>query len=572
MPLPLGEHLEQLRTEVRRDRDIALAQLDEHLAKPLKKRLETFRTIGPLTIEKVVGRQIYLKSSIPEESFFSPQQPVRLSRNNPLQEPFIRGTFFGLIDEFLVVDSFQADEVGTDSSTIWTIDEDFVDLTHFYLETIEELGETTIGREKILPTLFGNPDTSCDPDFYNDTLDELEEQAGIDQSQTQAIANSVSAQCHLVQGPPGTGKTRTLAQTVNRLVISGKRIFVSGFTHRSINNALTKIIETVGRDCPVVKIGRFAEYERDEAFESIESIDDCDHDFTEGPFVIGATPFTLRSKRLPGIIFDHALIDETSQMTTPLAAMVMLRSKAWTFYGDQRQLPPVSFYYAQDPNKASVFHRLQSEDNSTSLNITYRLNADLTEWPSETFYGGNLKSHIDRKLSLLDASPPFSFLAGSPALVRIVNNEEDTRARNDTEVETVAQSIEHLLRNGLSPKEIGVVCPFRAQAAAIRGRLRLVSEDHDEVTVDTVDRFQGQERRIIFVSLATAHERFLSQMERFLANPQRLNVAVTRAQSKVVLLHSQNFADYCEKHAQEAPDTWGIAYSLLCAATVYPDI
>lgn len=104
-----------------------------------------------------------------------------------------------------------------------------------------------------------------------------------------------------------------------------------------------------------------------------------------------------------------------------------------------------------------------------------------------------------------------------------------------------------LLARGIEAKDIGIIAPYRAQVANIRRHL-LSSDvagnwsalDPDSgLSVDTVDRFQGGERMVIIMSFATTNEPELeSQRREFLVNPHRLNVALTRAQRKLILVGS----------------------------------
>jgi DNA replication ATP-dependent helicase Dna2 len=104
---------------------------------------------------------------------------------------------------------------------------------------------------------------------------------------------------------------------------------------------------------------------------------------------------------------------------------------------------------------------------------------------------------------------------------------------NDREAHAAAELARALVASGVPPEEIGVIAPFRAQAA----RLRQHAGDLVErgLTVDTVDRFQGGERRVILLSL-TAAAPPSEEMAAFLSDPRRLNVALTRAREKLIIL------------------------------------
>jgi superfamily I DNA and/or RNA helicase len=83
--------------------------------------------------------------------------------------------------------------------------------------------------------------------------------------------------------------------------------------------------------------------------------------------------------------------------------------------------------------------------------------------------------------------------------------------------------------------------------------------------VDTVERFQGQEREAMIVSFVVSDDAFMDRLAMFLTYPQRLNVAVTRARTKVVLVHSKRFRDWLERNAAHDENP-ALALSLLEAA------
>ena len=137
------------------------------------------------------------------------------------------------------------------------------------------------------------------------------------------------------------------------------------------------------------------------------------------------------------------------------------------------------------------------------LTESWRLNRDLAEWPSATFYGNRLEARHDRKLSLSPASP-HSALQEDPGFVALSHSDTQSSTRSPEEAELVVALILDLLRGGLAPAEIAVVTPFRAQAALIRRMLRTREEFSawpvTDLVADTIERLQGQEREVILVS------------------------------------------------------------------------
>lgn len=569
----LAEELATQRHEICAETRLRRQSIESRWRQPLWSRVQSGRALGPLTVREIESNGlIHFESPAEDIAIFREHDRLRLSKDNP-EGGFHHITFVGSTAKGLTV-YLAAASISIDvNSTGWSLDEDFLDLSNYYLDAIDELGSTIHGRENVAPVLFGGHDASVDLGIYAKSGDALEP-SGLDESQIDAVATALaSSPFHLIQGPPGTGKTYTLALLVAQLLEQNHRVLVTAFTHRAIHQALGKVKSLLGDRHPVVKIARRIPNENlpFDVFETYGESKLASHD---GPFVIGATPFALWTKRLKGIRFDSIVLDETSQLTLPAAAMAMLCGDRWFFFGDHKQLPPVSFTHQDDPAAASVFARLARNTAPSTLNTTYRLNAPLTHWPSENFYGGELTAHSSIAGHRLALKRPASrypaILAAEPSLLRIELRHEGRRSRSEEEADLAADLLADLFDAGLPPDAAGVVVPFRSQASAIRRLLRGDRFAHhrnaDAATIDTVDRFQGQEREVILYSFASSDPDFMNLLGEFLMMPPRLNVAVTRAKTKVILLHSTALREYAESRASysEAADLF---LSLLAAAT-----
>ncbi len=530
--------------------------------KPLEERVQSGRALGGLKINAIDTQEKLIHFVVPREdfAFFTEQQQLRLSQNDPVGNYF-PVNFFGLTPKGLTVScNATSDLVFEGRAADWCLDEDLVDVSPYYLKAIQALGDEAHGRDNVFPTLFGEVDSNIHGETYDEAMDFLESnEVGLNESQIDAVATALAASpFHLVQGPPGTGKTMTLARLVERLVAEGHRVLVSGFTHRSIHQALQKIQQTIARnhpDCPVVKISApVGDGLPFPVFEDLVSSNLANHD---GPYVIGATPFALFTGRLETACFDSAVLDETSQLTVPAAIMAMMRSDRWFFFGDHQQLPPVSLVHRDDPTAASIFSHLTRQLTPTTLSTTYRLNEPLCHWPSEQFYSGHLRSAVPDGRLAFRKQPTARYaeiLSPEHSLVHVPVDFPDAKSRNDEEADICADLILALLESGIRHEEIGVVTPFRAQASRIRTLLKGVRfsafpETERLITVDTVERFQGQEREVILYSFAASDLDFLSlePIQNFLFQPERLNVAVTRARTKVILLHSPELLALAEE-------------------------
>lgn len=568
--------LESLKDRILSEKHHGLARLERQWAMPVRERVMRRRAAGPLRIldtERKEGRHFwYFDPSKDDLADFQEGTILRLSRDDPSGPGHFKVEFLGLTPRGLTVSLDQPPPPG---DTGWTLDEDFVDLSGYYLAGLDELAGTSHGRDVVLPVLMGEDER--EPQFDAEAADDAgtaAENEGAEASQVDAVAACAGAErYHLVQGPPGTGKTWTLALLAREFIRQEKRTLICAPTHRAIHHALRQI-SRLGVTCPVMKISDLIHHDQT-GITFRESFAESGLAGHPGPYVLGITPVSLVTGRGKGADFDVAIIDEASQLRTEAAVLPMLRARRWFFFGDQQQLPPVVARPIADPKADSIFAMLAGRNAATMLRTTYRMNRPLTRWPSENFYHGELESAstaAGRRLRL-EAGAGLPHLEPDPCLVRISVTHEGNSAYSDEEAGIAAQLIDSMLRGGLRPADIGVVVPFRAQAAVIR---RLMRFDRfakhpgiDELVVDTVERFQGQERKVMIASFTVSDVPFIELLADFLLYPQRLNVAVTRAEVKVILLHSEALLSWLERRAPY-DETAALALSLFAAAAPLP--
>lgn len=367
--------------------------------------------------------------------------------------------------------------------------------------------------------------------------------------QREAIINCMAAEdYYLVQGPPGTGKSFVLSFIIlEEIAYFNRKVIVVGPNHLAINNTLIQ----VAKNCPsyipnVLKVGqtynmpdfKMIEDGKEMKIENILRLNTTAASNSGFAWVIGLTPHCLYTSRARGLECDTLIIDEAGQMTIPLALMGMIKAKKVIFAGDYKQLPPiVSSEEIRDEMKQSVFQSLITDENCTMLDVSFRMCEPICNFVSELFYDGELKPmKLGCGNAVINSNPLYSF--DSPVIIHHIDDcGEQT---SDKEAEFIAEMVGNYLKYGLSSSEIAVLSPFRAQAANIRRVIRkneyIKEEEYQQIAVDTIDKMQGQEREVIIFSLVAGDIEYMTEMADFLYNPNKLNVAFSRAKSKLIIV------------------------------------
>tara|TARA_R110000868_G_scaffold411461_1_gene704395 strand:- start:1604 stop:3439 length:1836 start_codon:yes stop_codon:yes gene_type:complete len=449
----------------------------------------------------------------------------------------------------------------------WEINIVKTDLTLKLLSaTAGNLEADRIRLNKIEKLLGGKLENSSSSFFQYQRLNE---------SQNRAIEKAViSPNFHLIQGPPGTGKTETIAHIAKILLDEGKNVFITAPTHTAINNCLNAISNQIRDKSKVVKIGE--KYQAAEILTNeyitrktrlpLESYKYNDELSREG-IVIGGTPYCFcypASKRLNHWEFEVALIDEAAQMSIPLAVSVMSKTDKLIFVGDHKQLDPIiPSGTGLSMFSESIFSRLVKlyPHEKSLLNISYRLNEKLIRIPNALFYNNELFS--DSSLSTSNQnirSENYSeVLNHEDPKILYLHNEFDSQGRSPYEANIVAQLVNDLLSNGIILKNIGILTPYRAQVREIKKALNNViggidTEDTEDLFIDTVDRMQGQERDYIIYSMSNSHPLESKRRLDFFYSPNRLNVAITRAIKKCIVIANYKVFDIIDEELAEVAD------------------
>lgn len=271
--------------------------------------------------------------------------------------------------------------------------------------------------------------------------------------------------------------------------------------------------------------------------------------------VICATNSTVGSEILKTKKFDFAVIDEATQSTEPSSLISVLKTKRFIMAGDHKQLPPtvLNKEAARCGLSTSLFERLLEIHGNkirVMLEVQYRMSEEIAEFPSNEFYDGKLKAGENVKRQTLDdllqpmpkndeqegvldfvlQENPFVFIDTVDGGVefRDKTRKGATSKENEGEAQLVTDIVELLLNRGIKPEDIAVISPYDAQVGLIRKMLRV-----DDLEIKTVDGFQGREKEVVIVSFVRSNN--YGEIG-FLKDLRRLNVSITRAKRKLVLI------------------------------------
>ncbi|NPB06757.1 MAG: IGHMBP2 family helicase [Aquificae bacterium] len=255
--------------------------------------------------------------------------------------------------------------------------------------------------------------------------------------------------------------------------------------------------------------------------------------------VVCTTNATAGSELLEPERFDLTVIDEATQATEPSCLIPLVKSPKLVMAGDHKQLPPTVLSEKAKPLSYTLFERmleLYGEPVYAMLRLQYRMNEPIVEFPNRTFYGGKLLTPPEVARRRLPVKhPPGGPYADpeKPLVFKAVQGREEqkkgsTSYYNEAEATEAVKAVKELLKAGLKPEQVGVVSPYEEQVKLLEELLK-----NEGVEVKTVDGFQGREKEAMVVSFVRANpEGELG----FLKDYRRLNVAVTRPRTKLVLL------------------------------------
>ena len=448
---------------------------------------------------------------------------------------------------------------------------------------LEQLRDIMFGKEK---ANF----MSCNP-FHNEWLNP---------SQQEAVNHILSSQdIAMVHGPPGTGKTTTLVEAIIETLKTERQIMVCAYNNIAVDVIAEKLMERgvsvvrIGNPAKVTdellnvtyeamfcehpyypdvlsckakikelksEYSKIPSRNKRKRIEIKRQIREFQHhasflEFNIKSFifknsqVVAATMIGSSFQVLKGVTFSTIFIDEAAQALEPACWVPITKANRVIFAGDHHQLPPTikSYEAAQSGLMHTLFEKIieRNPECATLLTIQYRMHETIMNFSSRWFYAGCLTaSPRVRDKTLVDNDIPVEWVDTSKCKFRENRQTIGTSIFNDEEAELIFLTLFNYLEKIGEPRildervTIGIISPYSAQVNLLRNRIKEYRYfddflSHKLISMKTIDGFQGQERDIIAISLVRSNPKSIIG---FLSDYRRLNVAMTRARKKLILI------------------------------------
>jgi len=349
-----------------------------------------------------------------------------------------------------------------------------------------------------------------------------------------------------IQGPPGTGKTYTGAKMIIALVTAGKKVGITAVSHKVIRNLFDKVSELSKDQTPKIgfvhKVTDKSETLPDGIIEVTKSADAI-ASLQHGK-VVGGTAWLWADNNSADTL-DYLFVDEAGQMSLSQVLAASRAAKNLILLGDPQQLEqPQKGSHPEGSDIAALTylldgHKTMPLDKGLFLGVTRRLHPKICAFTSELFYEGRLQSLAGLEKQTIWGHPRFK---GAGLFYEPVAH-RGNQDKSKEEVLAIATIVGELTAPGitwtnamgeksnLSKDDILIVAPYNAQVSALREKL-------PGMKIGTVDKFQGQEAPVVIYSMTSSSPEDAPRGMSFLYNPNRLNVATSRAKCMCILVAS----------------------------------
>ena len=380
---------------------------------------------------------------------------------------------------------------------------------------------------------------------------------------------------HLLWGPPGTGKTSIMLKYLTKYYLehTPRRILLLAYTNRAVDEICTTI-KRIDEHIDFIRVGsRYSTHADYRSHLLNERLSQCSNrsevieTLSTQRLYTGTIASILGKADLFRILsFDLVMIDEASQVLDAQLIGLLGRFKKFVLIGDHKQLPAVTH---QSLDQSTIVHEELNALGITNLSNSLfermylqavekgwthvygqlsqqgRMHQDLMSFANDQFYEGSL--NILPNLDRLTATMAASDNAINSHRLLFIHTDADIESNsikiNQSEALACKHVLEGILPDLAEDQSIGIITPYRAQIACIRQAISTI--DHPliaDITIDTVERYQGSARDIIILSTCVNYPFQLRSLQSLSDKgiDRKLNVAFTRAREKFILIGNRD--------------------------------
>ncbi|XP_054168216.1 DNA replication ATP-dependent helicase/nuclease DNA2-like [Oppia nitens] len=385
----------------------------------------------------------------------------------------------------------------------------------------------------------------------------------LNRNQQRAILSALSTDSYiLIQGMPGAGKTQTIVALIRLLVALEQSVIITSYTHSAVDNILLKLKEykidflRIGSEKRVnPELLSYTNASKTSSFKTLEQL----LSFYSSTQVVATTCYGVSSHPLfKRKVFDYCIVDEASQVLLPACLGPLFYCNRFLLVGDSRQLPPVvqNEKAKQLGLDQSLFVLLQNETNTRDLTIQYRMNSEIMRLSNELTYNGVLMCATLDVCNQTLVSSDLTYLVQNNWITKVIQNDlsnsvifietdlisapeiRDQKGKvfNEIESKIIKIIVKNLLKYFvITTQQIGVISPYQKQVGFLRDTITL-----DGLEVNTVDQFQGRDKDVIIYSCVKSNTNESVGNNEILNDERRLNVAITRAKKKLVIIGNKS--------------------------------
>ena len=368
-------------------------------------------------------------------------------------------------------------------------------------------------------------------------------------SQSTEIVKNLNNSYLTIQGPPGTGKTYSSANIIIELMKAGKKVGVTSNSHEAIKTLLIAIEKQALEQNFDFNGMRKARSSDKYDWKFIQDITTGKPlNFSDYSLYAGTSWFFVDPRMNKSL--DYLFIDEAGQVALGTTIASATAAKNLVLIGDQMQLSqPMRAKHEGYAKLSSLDFILEDNDTIPAdkgvfLNITRRLNNKICNYISTSFYDSRLSPDpITETRSVNLKLDPIK----DEGLFYVPIEHSGCSQRSDEEADLVEKTYNKIIgkefksgktKGKISTKDIMVVAPYNAQANNIRERLK--KKFKNDVRVGTIDLFQGQEAKVVLISMTTSDVESLPRHKDFFFSRNRLNVAISRAECVAIIIFNEN--------------------------------